>query len=123
MNLIMFGTREDERDAAMVWSKKTGVTVESVKEILTMDTLDKVKGKDGVLIQQTGKLDEKLYPALAEMGIKQLATRSAGYDMFDLNLAKENGLMITNVPAYSPNAIAEFAVTASLSMTMIDNDK
>lgn len=116
MNLIMFGTREDERDAAMVWSEKTGVHVESVSEILTMDTLDKVKGKDGVLIQQTGKLDEKLYPALAEMGIKQLATRSAGYDMFDLKLAKENGLLITNVPAYSPNAIAEFAVTASLSM-------
>ncbi|WP_414838558.1 D-2-hydroxyacid dehydrogenase [Carnobacterium sp. TMP28] len=116
MNLIMFGTREDERDAARVWSEKIGVDVETVTEILTMDTLDKVKGKDGILIQQTGKLDERIYPALAEMGIKQLATRSAGYDMFDLTLAKENGLAITNVPAYSPNAIAEFAVTASLNM-------
>lgn len=116
MNLIMFGTREDEKDAAMVWSKKSGVNVETTTDILTMDTLEKVRGNDGVLIQQTGKLDEELYPALAEMGIKQLATRSAGYDMFDLKAAQENGLTITNVPAYSPNAIAEFAVTASLNM-------
>lgn len=112
----MFGTREDEKDAALVWAEKTGVNVETTTKILTMETVDKVKGKDGVLIQQTAKLDKALYPVLSEMGIKQLATRSAGFDMFDLELAKKNGLVITNVPAYSPNAIAEFAVTASLNM-------
>ena len=116
MNLIMFGTREDERDAALVWAERTNVNVETTTEILTMETLDKVKGKDGILIQQTAKLDPALYPALSKMGIKQLATRSAGFDMFDLGLAKDNSLTITNVPAYSPNAIAEFAVTASLNM-------
>lgn len=36
--------------------------------------------------------------------------------MIDLKLAASKGLIITNVPAYSPNAIAELAVTQTMNL-------
>lgn len=49
------------------------------------------------------------------MGIKQIAQRSAGVDMYNLDLATENDIIITNVPSYSPESIAEFTVTIALN--------
>ena len=37
---------------------------------------------------QFGKLEPEAYPKLEEMGIKQIAQRTAGFDMYDLDLAK-----------------------------------
>lgn len=50
------------------------------------------------------------------MGIKQIAQRSAGVDMYNLDLATENDIIITNVPSYSPESIAEFTVTIALNL-------
>lgn len=37
---------------------------------------------------QFGKLEEEVYPKLEAYGIKQIAQRTAGFDMYDLELAK-----------------------------------
>lgn len=37
---------------------------------------------------QFGKLADSVYPKLEEYGIKQIAQRTAGFDMYDLDLAK-----------------------------------
>ena len=41
-----------------------------------------------VLLMQFGKLADSVYPKLEEYGIKQIAQRTAGFDMYDLDLAK-----------------------------------
>lgn len=48
------------------------------------------------------------------MGIKQLAARMVGVDIFDLDACKANGIIVTNVPIYSPRAIAEMGVTQAM---------
>ena len=42
---------------------------------------------------QFGKLEEEVYPKLEEYGIKQIAQRTAGFDMYDLELAKSTILL------------------------------
>ena len=37
---------------------------------------------------QFGKLEPEVYPKLESYGIKQIAQRTAGFDMYDLELAK-----------------------------------
>ena len=116
MKLIMFGSREDEHAASNEWSKKRGVEVKNVFEALTLENIDLVNGFDGVTTCQTKKADQKIYKELKDRGIKQIASRTAGVDMFDMQEATKNGITITNVPVYSPNAIAEYAITASLNI-------
>jgi D-lactate dehydrogenase len=114
--IMMFGVREDEKDAARSWAEVNNVEVTFSKEILTTETVEKLKGFDGVTTQQVGKLDERIYKQLNELGIKQIAQRSAGFDMYNLEKASENNIIISNVPSYSPNSIAEYAVTSALQL-------
>ena len=115
MKLLMMGAREDERVFAEKWAKENKIDLEITNDFLSPDTLHLVEGKDGIALQQTMGLPKEMYQQLADLGIKQIATRSAGYDMYDLEAATEAGLIVTNVPEYSPNAIAEFAVTSALA--------
>ncbi|ULG72032.1 D-2-hydroxyacid dehydrogenase [Macrococcus brunensis] len=114
--IMMFGAREDERPAALNWAEKNNVELTISSDILTPDTIDSLKGYDGVTTQQIGKLAPEIYERLEAIGIKQIAQRSAGYDMYDLEAAKAHHIIISNVPSYSPNSIAEYAVAMALNL-------
>ena len=45
-----------------------------------------------------------------------------GFDTYDLNLATQYGIIISNVPSYSPSSIAEFAVTQAINIVRNQND-
>ncbi|MFT8401858.1 MAG: D-2-hydroxyacid dehydrogenase [Lentilactobacillus diolivorans] len=82
------------------------------------DTVELAKGYDGIDYRQRSKLSDspELYKKLHEYGIQQLALRSAGVDSCNLKWAKENGLTITNVPSYSPEAVAEMTLTHAMNL-------
>lgn len=72
--------------------------------------MDLTAGVDGLVIQQRSPVDPAVYPQLKVNGLKQIATRTAGFDMVDIQAAHDNGLTVTNVPAYSPRSVAEHAL-------------
>ncbi|WP_057510065.1 D-lactate dehydrogenase [Staphylococcus simulans] len=111
-----FGTRDYEKDVALNWAKENNVEVSFSNDFLSYDTLDQLEGFDGVTTMQFGKLEKEAYPKLEAMGIKQVAQRTAGFDMYDLELAKKHGIIISNVPSYSPETIAEYSVAAALNL-------
>lgn len=53
---------------------------------------------------------------LAAIGVKILALRCAGFNNVDLEAAKELGIQVVRVPAYSPEVVAEHAVGMMLSL-------
>lgn len=53
---------------------------------------------------------------LASHGTRLLALRSAGFNTVDLKRAAELGIKVVRVPAYSPYAVAEHAVTLVLTL-------
>lgn len=73
---------------ALNWGKEHNVEVVTSEEILSEDTVDQLEGFDGVTTMQFGKLSDSVYPKLEKYGIKQIAQRTAGFDMYDLDLAK-----------------------------------
>lgn len=116
IKIMLFGVRDEEISIIKAWSTRNEVQVDYTSLNLTPETIEMAKGYDGVTISQVADLDVSLYPILASYGIKQIAQRSAGFEMHDLTSASENGLIISNVPSYSPESIAEYAVTAALNL-------
>lgn len=116
LKIMLFGVRDEEIPIIKAWSTRNEVQVDYTELNLTPETIEMAKGYDGVTISQVADLDVSLYPTLASYGIQQIAQRSAGFEMHDLTSATENGLIISNVPSYSPESIAEYAVTAALNL-------
>ncbi|KRL01306.1 D-2-hydroxyacid dehydrogenase [Liquorilactobacillus capillatus] len=116
MKFIAFNVREDELPYFKAWEKENGIQVDTVHEALTTDSLDQLAGYDGVLGLQTGTYPQKMFNKLKENNIKVFSIRNVGVDNLDLEEAKQNEIKVTNVPAYSPNAIAEFSVTQLMQL-------
>ncbi len=54
---------------------------------------------------------------LAEQGTRHVALRSAGFNNVDLEGARELGITVSRVPAYSPHAVAEHTLALILSLS------
>jgi len=54
---------------------------------------------------------------LAAGGTELIALRCAGYNQVDLAVAKQLGISVVNVPAYSPYAVAEHTVALMLALS------
>lgn len=112
MKIIAYGIRADEKPFLDKWSEENPtVEVASTAELLDENTVDQAKGADGVVTYQQKPYTASVLDKLGSFGIKYLSLRNVGVDNVDATAAKRNGIQVTNVPAYSPQAIAEFTVT------------
>ncbi len=64
----------------------------------------------------TDKLDREALGLLKKSGVRLVALRSAGYNNVDLDEADRLKIPVVRVPAYSPHAVAEYAVGLLLSL-------
>lgn len=118
MKILFLGVRDDEKPAIETWiaeHPEHDVTVST--EVLSADTVGMLDGFEALTLQQVLPIGADLLDAVAAAGIRQISSRTAGVDMIDLEAARERGIIVTNVPAYSPNAIAEFALASTLFLT------
>ncbi len=83
---------------------------------LSAETAATAEGADAVCVFVNDRLDRDCLEALKSHGIRHVALRCAGFNNVDLDAARQAGICITRVPAYSPNAVAEHSV--ALLMTL-----
>lgn len=114
MKLKLFDVGNDEAPFVEKWANNNNIEVSYEADSLTRDNVNEVAGYDGLCLSHNGPFDNSLLQDLKNMGIKQIAQRSAGFDMYDLTRATENNIKITNVPSYSANSIAEYALMGAL---------
>ena len=117
----IMSVRDEDIPYIEEWAEQNNVEVELNKEILTEDNVDDVQGFDGLSLSQQHPISEDVFAKLQQFGIKHIAQRS-GFDTYDLNLATQYGIIISNVPSYSPSSIAEFAVTQAINIVRNQND-
>ncbi|MDT6980455.1 D-2-hydroxyacid dehydrogenase [Levilactobacillus zymae] len=111
MKIIAYGIRDDERPYLEQWSQAQGIEVKAVSQLLDDTTVDLAHGYDGAVVYQQKPYTAAVLDKLAALGITNLSLRNVGVDNVDADAVKRNGFKVTNVPAYSPAAIAEFTVT------------
>lgn len=116
MKMIAFSVRDDEEKFFKEWSAQNNIQVDLIKDPLTDQTMNKIAGHDAILALQTGSFPASMFSRAKEKGIKVFSLRNVGVDNVDLKAATDNDIAVTNVPAYSPTAIAEFSVTLLLQL-------
>lgn len=79
-------------------------------ENLSASSVKLAKEFDAVCVFVNDDLNADVLKKLKDYGIKCILLRCAGFNNVDLKEAKELGLSVFRVPAYSPNAVAEHAV-------------
>lgn len=87
-----------------------------IEDLLTHDNIETAKDHDAVLLRANCAADEQNLAKLNEYGIKYVFTRTVGYGHIDLSAAAKYNMEVARVPAYSPNAIAELALTLGMSL-------
>ena len=108
--IFAFSIRKDEEPYLKEWAAAhPAVEVDYTDKLLTPETAKLAKGADGVVVYQQLDYTPETLQALADLGITKMSLRNVGVDNIDMDKAKELGFEITNVPVYSPNAIAEHA--------------
>ena len=74
------------------------------------------EGCDAVCAFVNDDLGEATLRRLAAIGVRHVALRSAGFNHVDLHAARELGISVVRVPAYSPNAVAEHTIALILGV-------
>lgn len=83
---------------------------------LKAETVASAAGAASVCVFVNDQVDRGVIEALAATGVRHIALRCAGFNNVDLKAAKDFGITVTRVPAYSPHAVAEH--TVALLMTL-----
>jgi D-lactate dehydrogenase len=109
--ILMYSVRPDELTAIKQHAEANNMQIDTTDDLLDGSTVGLAQGYDGIVIQQRAPIgDDTVYAKLASYGIKQLTTRTAGLDTINIPAAHAAGLVVTNVPAYSPRSVAENAL-------------
>lgn len=83
---------------------------------LTADSAPAAAGSDAVCIFVNDRCDRAALEVLAREGVRFVALRCAGFNNVDLRAAREAGIRVVRVPAYSPHAVAEHTIGLLLAL-------
>jgi D-lactate dehydrogenase len=78
---------------------------------LTSDSAILALNYDAISIFSADDASPTILEKLKDFGVKFITLRSAGHDNINLHSARSLKLRVANTPGYSPNAIAEHAIT------------
>lgn len=115
VKVAFFDAKSYDKESFNKVNKDFGCEIHYYKERLSMNTVSLSKGKDVVCIFVNAECDALVINELVKNGVKLVALRCAGFNNVDLNAAKGR-IQVVRVPAYSPHAVAEYAVTLMLSL-------
>lgn len=112
MKIAFFGTKEYDRKyfEAMAGEHE----IKFLRPKLSPDTAMLSEGYDAVCAFVNDDLGEETLRGLGHT-VKYILLRCAGFNNVDLEVAKELGITVARVPAYSPEAVAEHAMTLAMA--------
>lgn len=122
MNLAFFANEPLEKDytAENKPLKDSNVAVTFFDGPLNDTTLPKESNFEGVCVFVDSVVNKEVLDHFSKLAF--IAARSTGYDHIDLEECKKRGIVVSNVPAYGANTVAEhaFALLLSLSKRIYD---
>ena len=113
--IAFFGTKPYDEKSFNIANELYGFDIRYYKGHLNKNNLILTQGADVVCIFVNDTADKDIIDAMVENGVKLLALRNAGFNNVDLKAA-EGKLKVVRVPAYSPYAVAEYAVAHMLTL-------
>lgn len=118
MQIAVFSTRDYDREFLDRANEAAGRPHRLVyhEARLTAESASMAAGADAVCAFVNDRLDRSTLNALAGQGTRLVALRSAGFNHVDLDAARDLGISVARVPAYSPHAVAEHTIALILAL-------
>ncbi|MCR4457495.1 MULTISPECIES: 2-hydroxyacid dehydrogenase [Enterobacteriaceae] len=116
MKLAVYSTKQYDKKYLQQVNESYQYNLEFFDFLLTEKTAKTAHDCDGVCIFVNDDGSRPVLEELKKHGVKFIALRCAGFNNVDLDAAKELGLRVVRVPAYSPEAVAEH--TVGMMMTL-----
>lgn len=116
MRVAVFSSKRYDRHYLEVANEEHGHELEFLESRLNGETARLAGGAPAVCLFVNDVASRPVLERLAGDGTKMLALRSAGFNHVDLRAAADLGMTVARVPAYSPEAIAEFTVGMILAI-------
>ena len=116
MKVMLFGTQPYDQQTFERMRKSYGFEIVYHRSHLNAESALLAKGADAVCVFVNDTVDAETVQQLAELGVRLIALRCAGFNNVDLHAAARCNIPVVRVPAYSPHAVAEYAVALILAL-------
>lgn len=118
MDITIFSTKAYDRRFLDEANAAAGIPhrLRYLEARLTHESAPLAEGAEAVCAFVNDVLDRPVLEALAAGGTRMVALRSAGFNNVDLAAASDLGIGVGRVPAYSPDAVAEYTVGLILAL-------
>jgi D-lactate dehydrogenase len=118
MRIAVFSAKSYDRESLTATNAedKFGHELTFLEPRLSEQTASLAHGFPAVCVFVNDCADHLVLQTLARGGTRLLALRCAGFNQVDLSAAKELGITVVRVPAYSPYATAEHSIALMLAL-------
>ena len=117
MKILFYDTKKYDRESFdMALAEFPDIEIEYCEADLSLTTASLAQGHDAVCAFVNSEVSEEVVERLADLGVKLILMRCAGYNNVDLAAAQRCGIMVLRVPGYSPEAVAEHAMMLALAV-------
>ena len=110
MKIVFFSAQPYDRIFFEKHNTDHGFELVFLEAQLSEQTAALIDNTIAVCIFVNDRITENVCRQLAEKSVKIIALRCAGFNNVDLEAARQNGLHVCRVPAYSPEAVSEHAL-------------
>ena len=121
MRVAVFSSKPYDRQYLGAAAQGSPHQLDFFEAKLNCDHVPLAADYDAVCVFVHDEVSGDVLRTLAEGGTRLVALRAAGFNNVDLEVAKEVGIRVCRVPAYSPYAVAEHAVALILSLVRRTN--
>ncbi|UIR57308.1 2-hydroxyacid dehydrogenase [Sphingobacterium sp. SRCM116780] len=116
MKIAFFSTKPYDKEFFEKENEKYGFELNFYETHLGPHIVNAIENEDAVCVFVNDRLNREVIEVLAQKGVKLIALRCAGFNNVDIDAAKELGIQICRVPAYSPEAVAEHTMAMLLTL-------
>jgi D-lactate dehydrogenase len=116
MKTAVFSTKPYDAKFLVAANASAGHELEFFEEKLSPHTAKLAEGHVAVCAFVNDILNARTLDVLYRQNVRFVALRCAGFNQVDVRYASSLGMKITHVPAYSPYAVAEFALGLVLAL-------
>ena len=116
MKITFFSAQPYDKIFFNQQNEQFGFELEYFETHLGPHIVEAISHTDAVCVFVNDKVNAEVMQVLATKGVKIIALRCAGFNNVDVEAAKQYGIKVCRVPAYSPQAVAEHAVAMLLTL-------
>jgi glycerate dehydrogenase len=97
------------------WDRLSEIcALEAYEDTKPDEVTDRIKGADAILVSKV-KITGDVMDSCP--GLKYIGVMATGYDNVDVRAAKDRGIAVTNIPAYSGDAVAQHTFALIMELT------